>query len=59
MEYCDFKMFTRVLWQFMTKFVPLTHVFWCAVCKRAIHLKVGGWIHLKVVFEMGPDFYKV
>jgi len=34
MEYYDFKVFTRVLWQFMTKFAALTDVCRCAMCKQ-------------------------
>jgi len=30
----DFKGFTCVLWQFMTKFAPFAPVFWCAMCKQ-------------------------
>jgi len=43
-EYYDFKAFTRVLWQFMTKFAPSTCVFWCARCNTP----ESGWIQLKV-----------
>jgi len=34
MEYYDFKVFTSVLWQFMTKFAPFTRVFRRATCKQ-------------------------
>jgi len=41
MEYCDFKVFTCVLWQFTMKFAPLACVNWG-------NTPESGWIHLKV-----------
>jgi len=41
MEYYDFKVFTRVLWQFTAKFAPLT-------CVNRGETPASGWIHLKV-----------
>jgi len=34
MECYDFKVFSRVLRRFTTKFAPLAHTFWCAKCKQ-------------------------
>jgi len=46
MECYDFKVFTNVLWRFMTKFAPLMFVFLCAEVST-------GWIHLKVGTQVG------
>jgi len=38
MEYYDFKVFTHVLWQFTTKFAPLTCVFRCATFEQGRYI---------------------
>jgi len=43
----DFKVFTRVLRQLMTKFAPLTCVFRCPTCKQGQYAE-SIWTHLKV-----------
>jgi len=47
MEYCDFKVFTRVLWQIVTKFAPL-NVYSGLPCVNRGNTPESGWIHLKV-----------
>jgi len=63
MEYCDFKVFARVLWQFMTKFAPLAFVFRCAMCKQGwynwkrVDTPESGWIHLKVDIQCSVSYF--